>query len=62
MYIYRHEGEGQEGARDEEREKSPWVCEGEKGPGGQGEGEHSLKAYSHLGCSEAWKKRGGKMD
>lgn len=40
------------GARDEEREEG-WVCEGEKGPG---EGEHSLKAYSHSGCSEAWKK------
>lgn len=27
-----------------------------KGPLGQKKGEHSLKAYSHLECSEAWKK------
>lgn len=53
MYICRHEGRDK---TERERRKEEAGFLKVKRALGTGEGEHSLKAYSHLRCSEAWKK------
>lgn len=55
MYVGRHKERNKRA-----REEAEFVKV--KRTPGTGEGEHSLKTYSLLRCSEAWKKRGEKMD
>lgn len=57
MYIYSDEGSDR-GEESKRGKKAGFVkVTGALGTGG---GEHSLKAYSQLACSEAWKNGGEK--